>query len=108
MIFKVTWGEDLRTWVTSQGSCFQAPGRKKDILGPHRALPFGYQTIEIVDPKKLEFPQESRAGGRERLIPTSQKRNLPPPIEISHSSARVSNHLAGGPGGRPRWSRTTI
>lgn len=79
MIFKVTWGEDLRTWVTSQGSCFQAPGRKKDILGPHRALPFGYQTIEIVDPKKLEFPQESRAGGRERLIPTSQKRNLPPP-----------------------------
>lgn len=101
MIFKVTWGEDLRTWVRSQGSCFQAPGRRKDILGPHRALPFGYQTIETVDPRKLEFPQESHAGGRERLIPTSQKGTCPPPpIEISHSSARVPNHLAGAPGGR--------
>lgn len=30
---------------------------------------FGYRTTEAVDPKKLEFPQDSQAGRRERLDP---------------------------------------
>ena len=37
------------------------------------APPFGYQTTETMDPKKLEFPQESHAGKRKRLEPGARQ-----------------------------------
>lgn len=37
--------------------------RMKDLERDKGMLPFSHQTIETMDPKRLELPQESHAGG---------------------------------------------
>lgn len=41
--------------------------RNEAISNRAQCPSFGYQTIQILIPKELEFPQESRAGRRKRL-----------------------------------------
>lgn len=77
------------------------PGKREDILKRqgHVSFPFDYQVIDPMDPKKLEFSQESHAGRRKSPeAGASQKRNLSPRKLFSHSSAKLSDHGAGETG----------
>lgn len=59
------------------------------------APPFGNQASPTMDPKALEFPQESPAGGSERLRPWCQPQEEPvSQEEISHNSNSFSDHIA--------------
>lgn len=71
-------------------------GRGKDDPRRHTgAPPFGNQVIQTMDPKELEFPQESPSGGSERLKPQCQPKEEPGSQEkISHNSNSFSDHTA--------------
>lgn len=49
-----------------------------------------YRTLS----KQLEFPQESPAVGKERLKPGTSQEELDSQVEISHSSAKLPDHLS--------------
>ena len=49
-------------------------------------LPVGYHTTETMVPQKLEFSQESQAGGRKWRKHISQKRNLSPERYFTESN----------------------
>lgn len=59
------------------------PGRKEGTLWTDPgSFPFGYQTIEIMDPRNLDFPQNSHAGSLVSLE------------RMSHSSGSLSDYFA--------------
>ena len=62
-------------------------------------LPFAYQITETVEPKKLEFPQESPAGKRKGLgVWCQPARGLVSWKEISYCFDNLSDPLAGETG----------
>lgn len=49
-------------------------GRNQDILKRPCVLLFGYETIQTVNPNKLEFPEKSHAGERKGWEPSAGQR----------------------------------
>lgn len=81
----LSWDFRVYTWFCT------ASDRNGDTCAP----PFGYQTIETMVPKEMEFPRESQAGERER--PKAGGTCLPEQ-KSSDSSEDLSEASAEGTG----------
>lgn len=73
-----------------------------------RSSPCDCQSMETMDPKKLEFPQESMLG-KERGEGWCQLGSVGRVVfwKVSHSPDRVSDHHAGETGAETTMNRTT-
>lgn len=58
-----------------------------------RAPPGAHETIETMDPPKLEFPQESQSERRKELKLRASQRGLISRKEVSRSSPNLSATL---------------
>lgn len=67
----------------------------RDTCAHTHTRPFVYQTIETMDVKELELPQESDAEQKEKLKPGASQRGSLSLRQISHHFDKLSDHLPG-------------